>query len=412
MATTALAANQQNNINTIPGFESQTFSGIPIKGFIKNQWRKIRASLGNISQDGSTMLDVLDQKDPGAGAGTPGGAGTVAQQAQHAARERRLYNIICKLTDPACALTSMLESDYVDQGRLAALYFRDENNLPLSQDERDKLQSDWTAASVITLNIPVNSGCLYALYNWIRDKSADFVPAKDNTEQYNKILAGAPECLFSEAVREQKRMNLRPPQPSYVFPAVYPAGHPQDGNVHANAGEPDPLSLVKALSAHLRIMIDKGLVRVKADKVNEVEEDNDADIMAIGKFKGSKPPYKRTPMGKDKSGKPVELTETSRCFRCGGLGHFAVTNGQKCLTAMRISRDILDNITYPHIKNERPVPKNLTVNEISDSDESDDAEGEEIEAIEECDEGAPDFIGTVENANGGITEENFLQDFS
>ena len=45
---------------------------------------------------------VLDQKDPGAGAGTPGGAGTVTQQAQHAARERRLYNIICKLTDPAC----------------------------------------------------------------------------------------------------------------------------------------------------------------------------------------------------------------------------------------------------------------------------------------------------------------------
>ena len=99
MATTALQPNQQNNINVIPGFENQSFSGVPIKGFGKNQWRKIRAALGNISQDGSTMLDVLDQKDPGAGAGTPGGVGTAAQQAQHAARERRLYAIILKLSD-------------------------------------------------------------------------------------------------------------------------------------------------------------------------------------------------------------------------------------------------------------------------------------------------------------------------
>ena len=411
MASTALAANQQTNINVIPGFENQTFSGIPIKGFVKNQWRKIRAALGNISQDGSTMLDVLDQKDPGAGAGTPGGAGTAAQQLQHAARERRLYAIILKICDPNCALTIELESDYVDQGRLAALHFRDENNLALNQDERDKLQNDWTAASVVTLNIPINASCLYTLYNWIRDKSADFVPPKTNTDQYNKLLAGAPECLFNEVVYEQKRMNLGPPQPTYAFPAIYPAGHPQAGAAHANAGEPNPLALVKALSAHLRMMIDKGLVRVKTDKVNEVEEDNDADVMAIGKFKGSKPPFKRTTMGKDKSGKPVELTDTSRCFRCGGLGHFAVTNGQKCLTVMRINREILDNITYPHIKNERPVPKNLTVNEISDSDESD-AEGEEVEAIEDCDEGAPAFIGTVENIDDEVTEDNFLQDFS
>ena len=62
MAKTALVPNQQNNINVIPGFENTTFSGIPIKGFIKGPWRKVRAALGNISQDDSTMLDVLDQK--------------------------------------------------------------------------------------------------------------------------------------------------------------------------------------------------------------------------------------------------------------------------------------------------------------------------------------------------------------
>jgi hypothetical protein len=193
MATTALHPNTQNNINSVPGFENTTYSGIPFKGFIKGPWRKIKNALGNISQDGSTMLDVLDQKDPGAGAGTPGGAGTAAQQLQHAARERRLYAIICKLTAPNCALMLILESEYVDQGRLAAFHFRDENNLPLSQTERDNLQSDWTAASVNTLKIRVDQNCLFALYNWIRDKADDFVPPKTCAEQYVKLLNGCPD---------------------------------------------------------------------------------------------------------------------------------------------------------------------------------------------------------------------------
>ena len=89
--------------------------------------------------------------------------------------------------------------------------------------------------------------------------------------------------------------------------------------------------------------------------------------------------------GKNKAGQPVELTDTSRCFRCGGLGHYAITNGQKCLTTIRISRDILDKITYPHIKNERPAPKNLTVNEVSDSeDENEDGQDDDdnVELVE------------------------------
>ena len=196
MATTALFPNQQNNINVIPGFENTTYSGVPIKGFLKGPWRKIRAALGNISQDGSTMLDVLDQKDPGAGPGTPGGAGTAAQQGQHAARDRRLYAIICKLTQTDCGLMIDLETDFVDQGRLAAIHFRNENNLPLTPDERDTLQSEWTAATVVTLGIPIDAHCMFALLNWVRTKADDFVPPKDNREQYGKILSGAPECLF------------------------------------------------------------------------------------------------------------------------------------------------------------------------------------------------------------------------
>ena len=391
MATTALFPNQQNNINVIPGFENTTYSGVPIKGFLKGPWRKIRAALGNISQDGSTMLDVLDQKDPGAGPGTPGGAGTAAQQGQHAARDRRLYAIICKLTQTDCGLMIDLETDFVDQGRLAAIHFRNENNLPLTPDERDTLQSEWTAATVVTLGIPIDAKCMFALLNWVRTKADDFVPPKNNREQYGKILSGAPECLFQEVVQEQRRVNLAPPAPTHVFPANYPANHPQVGNPHAFAGQPDPTTLVKVLSSHLRLMIDKGLVRVKGDKIHEVTEDDndDEDVNFVRKSKFDKFSHKRNTFGKNKAGQPVELTETSRCFRCGGLGHFAITNGQKCLTTIRINRDVLDKITYPHIKNERPVPKNLTVNEVTDSEDEneDDQEGDDnVELIETDDE--------------------------
>ena len=115
----------------------------------------------------------------------------------------------------------------------------------------------------------------------------------------------------------------------------------------------------------------------------------------------------RVPAGKDKSGKPVELTDKSRCFRCGGLGHFALTNGQKCLTSIKISRDILDKITYPHIDNERPVPKNLTVNEVSESDEEQ-TEDEAIEAIEECDEN-DDEINEVDHDS--TSEDDLMHEF-
>ena len=44
------------------------------------------------------------------------------------------------------------------------------------------------AASVNTLKIRVDQNCLFALYNWIRDKADDFVPPKTCAEQYAKLL--------------------------------------------------------------------------------------------------------------------------------------------------------------------------------------------------------------------------------
>ena len=290
------------------------------------------------------------------------------------------------------------------------MLFSNENNLPLTSDERESLQTDWTSANVTSLGYTMDQNCVFQLYNWIRDKSEDFVPVKTPEEQYNKVLKGCPEALFNEIVAEQKLMDRAPIAPSFVFPAVYPANHPQAGAVHPFAGQPDPLALVKYLSAHLRKMIDQGMVRVKSSKVNVIEDEDD-DVMAIRNARNDKRGFKG---GKDRNGKSVELTEQSRCYRCGGLGHFAVTNGQKCLTSIKISREILDAIKYPHIKNERPVPKDLTVNEVSDSDESGDDENADVGMIEED---PPSLVAcTTEEIHQVeddlVDEDNFMQDFS
>ena len=372
MATIPTQPNTQYNPNELPGFKEKIYSGIPIKGFAKNDWLKIRASLGNISQDGATMLDTLDQKDPGAGAGVPGGAGTAAQQAQHAARERRLYAIVLKITDPACHLYTTLSTDYIDQGRLAAIHFRDENNEPLTQDDLDMLQTTWSEATIVTLKITIDKQCIFKFYNWVKDKALDFVPPKSNAQQYMKVLKGCPDQMWQYVSNEIDLMLQAPIAPSHVFPAVYPANHPQAGNAHPNAGEPDTLALVKSLTKKLTTIIDKGMIRVK--DVSVIDIDADDDLLWVRK--DGKMPFKKDGkrFGKDRAGKDVELTSKSRCFRCGGLGHYAITNGQPCLTTIKIGREILDKIQYPHIENARPV-KNLTVNEVSDSeaDEEDDA---------------------------------------
>jgi len=55
--------------------------------------------------------------------------------------------------------------------------------------------------------------------------------------------------------------------------------------------------------------------------------------------------------------------EKTRCYWCGGLGHFSsnydATTKQvvKCRTMIKIDTKILDKIVYPHIENVRAQPR-------------------------------------------------------
>ena len=63
---------QINNVNDLPGFDKMyLFAGAPTREFDKT-FRYFLSCLGNITQDGSSLLDTYHQTDPGAGPGTPG----------------------------------------------------------------------------------------------------------------------------------------------------------------------------------------------------------------------------------------------------------------------------------------------------------------------------------------------------
>ena len=58
---------------------------------------------------------------------------------------------------------------------------------------------------------------------------------KTHREKRTKYLEGFPASFDIVVVTERKLGNPG----SYVFPAIYPAHHPQAGAVHPDAGEPD-----------------------------------------------------------------------------------------------------------------------------------------------------------------------------
>ena len=92
---------QINNVNDLPGFDKMyLFAGAPTREFDKT-FRYFLSCLGNITQDGSSLLDTYHQTDPGAG-----------------------------------------------QGRLALLKVLAEGVLPFDPEELEKMNIKWTAMRI------------------------------------------------------------------------------------------------------------------------------------------------------------------------------------------------------------------------------------------------------------------------
>ena len=128
---------------------------------------------------------------------------------------------------------------------------------------------------------------------------------------------------------------------NYVFPANYPPHHPQSGNPHPNAGEPDIDAMARAFVRPWLTMITKGSIKRVPDGMarpavsielssSEDEGEPSESAFAVNRSK---------------------IDANFICLACGGRGHAAQVDGQTCLTKLlgiSVPQSELAKTQYPN----------------------------------------------------------------
>ena len=377
-------ADSKYETNRLPGFNKEPFDGKPVYFFDKIWFIPFIVACGNIQQDGWTLHQTFYGTDLG-GVNNPGG--NAAQQAQHRLRVHRLYNVLMHHLKPNTSLYRELsEQAWISQGVLACQMVQRRGNKPLSEDYKTELEHEWNELTTEKLNLDIYSGTLIDLYEEIDDLASKI--GKTKIQIYTKFLQACPPQMAPVVANEKMS-----PNPQFVYPAHYQAGHPLHNAAapvaHPNAGLKNTLKMCHVFTAAWEGMIASGAVRTRIKK-----EKSEKSVNLVGK--GGKKTFGGGGRSNDKLKPKRADDEKSCCYRCGGLGHVAkmtIENGTvvECATRITIPKDVLNGITYPHIPsaNERREAyrnkKNgKSVKEIADEAEHEEEE-EQVNAEEELD---------------------------
>ena len=157
---------------------------------------------------------------------------------------------------------------------------------------------------------------------------------RSNAELRTKFLDGFPESFDVVIINER----LQPGAGNYVFPAVYPAHHPQSGNPHPNSGEPDIMAMAMGFYPEWSKMLSNGRIkRVPRGMAHQTEDIDQTD--------DSEDEYETADLVKTK------VKRDMVCLTCGGLGHASKVEGVgKCLTKLmghQVPKPLLIQIKYP-----------------------------------------------------------------
>ena len=128
---------------------------------------------------------------------------------------------------------------------------------------------------------------------------------------------------------------------TYVFPANYPAYHPQAGNAHAQAGEPD-------IDAMARAFVNPWITMLKQGKVKRVPHGMARPAVTID-FSSSED--EESPTSSALAVKRSLIDATFVCLACGGRGHASNVDGEECLTrklGIKIPENELAQTRYPN----------------------------------------------------------------
>ena len=333
----------------LPGVN--TWDSFPFHDFRLVWFTALCAALGNINQEGWTLLQTARDQDIGA----PGNPGTPAQGVQSQNRNQRLFGAILNYIEATSYLYQYVSNTFANDGRALFEYIWVVGHLDYTNEERIKLENEWTDATMSSVGIEFEPNAVFKWCNWV-DLCARKLN-KTEAAKRAKYLQGFPSSFNVMVVPERGRGAVG----SYTHPAVYPAHHPQAGVAHPNAGEPDIQATARAFYPEWARMLSGGQIkRVPKGFANRMQHDRRSASNKWGNLP-LRPPrergYQSTASASDESdhdesGMIAREACTPRmvCFICGGIGHAGQVGNLKCLTAhlgYKIPRSDLSQITYP-----------------------------------------------------------------
>lgn len=322
--------NQQKDYDVLPGMKR--WNGIPFHDFALTWWIALGVALGSIAQDGWTLLQTAQGQD----AGAPGQGGNAQQQQQSANRNIRLFNCILNYIENSSSLYRYVVANFGTDGRGLYNYLAVFGVLPYSQEETQSMEAEWEEANMSKVGIDYDASAPFLWEEWVKNLQRKL--GKTNAQARTKFLRGFPASFNLVIVPEQ----MAPGMGNYVFPANFPAHHPQGGNPDPNAGEPDIHAMAMAFYPTWSNMIKlgqirsvpKGMARSAQGECLECSDSDDGDNVA----------YQIRRMNAEQLMRII-------CVCCGGIGHFARSGNNKCLTLLNgvnVPKEDLQNIQYPN----------------------------------------------------------------
>ena len=320
--------NQQKDYDVLPGM--RRWNGIPFHDFATTWWIALGVALGSIAQDGWTLLQTAQGVDVGA----PGQGGNAQQQQQSVNRNVRLFNCILNYIESTSSLYRYAVAGFALDGRGLYQYIAVYGILPYSPEELQAMEAEWEEANMAKVGIDFVPDAPFLWGEWVKNMQRKL--GKTNAQARTKYLRGFPSSFNLVIVPEQ----MAPGAGNYVFPAVFPAHHPNAGNADPLAGQPDLHAMALAFYPTWANMIQLGQIRPvprgMAHKVDaNCEECSDSEDEMANQVKRM----------------TAQQLMRIVCLACGGIGHFARSGANKCLTLINgvvVPKEDLQEIQYPN----------------------------------------------------------------
>lgn len=332
------------------------WDGIPYHDFRRVWWVALCAALGNINQEGWSLLQTARNQD----LGSTGNPGTAGQAVQSANRNQRLFGAILNYIEATSMVYRYVSANFANDGRGLFNYLYQEGHLPYTSEQRTSLENEWTDATMARVGIRFTADAVFRWASYVDDLASKL--NKSERDKRVKYLAGFPASFDVMVVPERARGAVG----SYTHPANYPAHHPQAGAAHPSAGQPDIMATAHGFYSEWARMIDKGMIKTvpkgmayQADRSSPSYPHRRSSPFHPRRTPPRDHGYRSTYSNDSSSDDDGERANMARerinsrtvCGICGGIGHAGKVDGMgTCLTARlgnRIPHGDLARMTYP-----------------------------------------------------------------